>query len=111
MDVHDFAAFQLCVTGSGGGPVDPECMTFDAYSDGDVDGADLTDFKNERTGPIAGNVCGPLAVYVEGLTKNTSIDDVSIWLREDLSGTLAENQQLTVEDVQISLTSDPQNSL
>lgn len=52
VDMHDFAALQLCFSGAGIAPLDPECAGgFDADEDGDVDGNDLETFASTFTGP------------------------------------------------------------
>ncbi len=51
VDLVDFAGFDLCSTGPGGGPVDPECQDADMDNDGDVDRADFALFQIAFTGP------------------------------------------------------------
>ena len=49
VDAWDFAGWQRCFTGSGGGvPADCECFNRDA--DNDIDGGDFTEFANCVTG-------------------------------------------------------------
>lgn len=48
--LFDFACFVDCVTGPGGGPVPPECQTFDYDNDDDVDLLDFAAFQNAFTG-------------------------------------------------------------
>jgi hypothetical protein len=50
VDLVDFSAFQLCFTGSGGGPVGPECEPGDTDGDGDVDLIDFGEFQLRFTG-------------------------------------------------------------
>lgn len=50
VDLTDFADFQLCFTGPGGGPVDPECACADFDDDDDVDLADFGGFQLSFTG-------------------------------------------------------------
>jgi len=50
VDQDDFAAFQLCYTGPGGGVPDG-CDCFDNDADGDIDTTDLGDFENCASGP------------------------------------------------------------
>ena len=52
VDLTDFAGFQLCFTGPGGGPLGEGCEAFDADDDGDVDLADFSDFQLAFTGPM-----------------------------------------------------------
>ncbi len=51
LDLADFATFQLCFTGEGGGPIEPECEPMDFDRDDDVDLNDLDDFIAAFTGP------------------------------------------------------------
>jgi hypothetical protein len=50
VDQVDFAAFQLCYTGPGGG-VPPGCECWDREPDSDVDADDFTAFNDCWTGP------------------------------------------------------------
>jgi len=50
VDQDDFAAFQICYTGPGGGVPD-DCSCFDNDADGDIDTTDLGDFENCASGP------------------------------------------------------------
>ena len=51
VDQDDFEAFDICFTGPGGGPVDPECEPGDGDRDGDVDCDDWAQFLLAWTGP------------------------------------------------------------
>ncbi len=51
VDLDDFAVFFDCVTGTGGGPLTPECLPTDADTDGDVDLLDFGAFQAAFTGP------------------------------------------------------------
>lgn len=56
VDQADFGAWQVCFTGTGGGPVSMDCECFDVDGpedrpDGDVDTADLIFFKQCASGP------------------------------------------------------------
>ena len=50
VDQMDFAAFQLCYTGSGGG-VPPGCGCWDRDKNNDVNYNDFTEFNDCWTGP------------------------------------------------------------
>jgi hypothetical protein len=52
VDLVDFAAFQLCYTGSSAGPVDENCQTFDFDDDTDVDLTDFGAFQLVFTGQM-----------------------------------------------------------
>jgi hypothetical protein len=52
VDLVDFAAFQLCFTGSGGGPVSGSCLCADFDADGDVDLVDFAGFQLAFTGSM-----------------------------------------------------------
>jgi hypothetical protein len=52
VDLTDFGAFQLCFTGSDGGPVGPECEPGDFDGDGDVDLTDFGSYQLAFTGSI-----------------------------------------------------------
>ncbi len=51
VDPADFAAFESCFTGSGGGPIDPQCAPGDFDGDGDVDCDDWDQFVLAWTSP------------------------------------------------------------
>ncbi|MCP4251271.1 MAG: hypothetical protein GY778_29900 [bacterium] len=51
VDLGDFASFQRCYTGDGGGPVTGECQMLDFDDDEDVDLDDLADFDAALAGP------------------------------------------------------------
>jgi hypothetical protein len=53
VDLTDFAEFQLCFTGPGGGPIEASCQAGDADQDDDVDLADFGEFQLAFTGPAA----------------------------------------------------------
>jgi hypothetical protein len=52
VDLVDFGSMQLCFTGPGGGPVEPECECCDFDDDDDVDLVDFGDFQLAFTGPM-----------------------------------------------------------
>ncbi|MFH0982118.1 MAG: dockerin type I repeat-containing protein [Planctomycetota bacterium] len=60
IDLRDFAFFQICFTGDGGGPLGSGCQTFDFDSDTDVDLADFRGFLGVFTGPpqVTGDATG-----------------------------------------------------
>ena len=51
VDLEDFASFQTCFTGDGGGPVDPFCTPGDLDTDEDIDSNDWALFADQMTGP------------------------------------------------------------
>jgi hypothetical protein len=52
VDLMDYAGFQLCFTGPGGGPVGPDCARAEFDNDGDVDLADYGAFQVAFMGPL-----------------------------------------------------------
>ncbi|MCB9849400.1 MAG: S8 family serine peptidase [Phycisphaerales bacterium] len=46
VDLGDYAAWTDCMTGPGGGPVDPSCDAFDLDTDDDVDAQDFSAFQS-----------------------------------------------------------------
>lgn len=50
VDLADYAVFQGCFTGPGGGPVDGECMAGDSDLDGDIDLIDFGAFQRAFAG-------------------------------------------------------------
>ena len=51
IDAQDFAHFQRCYSGAGGGPVEPACEVVDFDFDDDVDLDDFATFQELLTGP------------------------------------------------------------
>jgi hypothetical protein len=51
IDLVDFATFQICFTGPGGGPLSAECECADFDGDDDIDLADFNAFQLAFTGP------------------------------------------------------------
>ncbi len=52
VDNDDATAFDACFTGTGGGPVDPNCIAGDFDTDGDIDCADWTLFLQSFAGDL-----------------------------------------------------------
>ncbi len=50
VDLLDFARLQACFTGTGGGPVTPQCESADLDGNGAVDLDDFAQFQNSVTG-------------------------------------------------------------
>lgn len=50
VDLHDYGTFGPCITGPGGGPVQPPCHCFDLDGDQDVDLEDWRAFVGSFTG-------------------------------------------------------------
>ena len=50
VDLDDFAEFQACLAGPGGGLGQPECTCFDFDDSGDVNLADFAAFQTAFTG-------------------------------------------------------------
>ena len=51
VELSDFARFQLCFTGTGGGPVTPACESADLDANSTVDLDDFVQFHGSITGP------------------------------------------------------------
>ncbi|MCP4250239.1 MAG: hypothetical protein GY778_24615, partial [bacterium] len=51
VDLGDWALFQSCFTGAGGGPIGPACASADYIADGDVELGDHAVFMPAMTGP------------------------------------------------------------
>ncbi|MHC4089353.1 MAG: hypothetical protein ACYSVY_03575 [Planctomycetota bacterium] len=109
VDLDDFAFFQHCFTGSGGGPPGPGCGVFDFEPDTDVDISDFAVVQANLTGPVCGTV--PFTVFVEGLTPSTDLGDVVIMLLTDPDGDdifeVEATQDVTVLSIEISPSSGP----
>ncbi|HUU82904.1 MAG TPA: hypothetical protein VM243_05305 [Phycisphaerae bacterium] len=109
VDLDDFADFQICFTGTAGGPVGPACAPFDFESDTDVDLIDYTVFENNVSGPQCGTVS--LSAFVEGLIPSAALGDVTIDLLTDPDGDgtfdLQETQAVTVISIDVSPVSGP----
>jgi hypothetical protein len=83
VDLTDFAAFQLCFSGPGGG-LDDGCGCADLDNDGDVDLNDFNGFQLAFSGPggvatvreLAGNSLGeyPFYEYVRAFNDNATVE-------------------------------------
>jgi len=110
VDLTDFAAFQSCFTGIGGGPPQPGCAPFDFQPNSDVDLTDYALFEPNVLGPTD---CPPVSVtvFVEGLTASTLLGDAPIELLIDPDGdTVFEQASLdavTVVSLDITPSSGP----
>jgi hypothetical protein len=51
VDLNDFGAWDICMTGPGGGPYSLNCEAFDFEYDGDVDLEDFNLFQRQFVGP------------------------------------------------------------
>jgi hypothetical protein len=58
VDQDDFAQFQLCYTGTGGG-VPEGCVCFDRANDSDIDDDDFSEFQKCASGPNVSVVGDP----------------------------------------------------
>lgn len=109
VDLDDFADFQICFTGTGGGPVAPGCDPFDFEPDTDVDLTDFTVFQDNISGPQCGTVS--IVVFVEGLTPSVVLGDATIDLLTDPDGNgtfdVHDTQAVTVVSIDISPPSGP----
>ena|GEM_PF-3179214 len=109
VDLKDFSEFQVCFTGSGGGPPAPGCDAFDFEPDTDVDLADFVVFESNISGPDCGTI--PLTVFAEGLTASTSLCDVPVDVLTAPPGggtfTLFDTAEVTVVSIDITPSSGP----
>ncbi len=108
VDLSDFASFQACFSGDGGG-VAPACEGFDEDADNDVDLDDYATFHGMFIGPVCNVVFVP--VFVEGLTASTGLGDVVITLLTDPDGdevfAVEATEPATVVSIDITPTSGP----
>ncbi len=51
VEMSDHARFQICFTGTGGGPLTPACESADLNGNGTVDLDDFAQFHSSMTGP------------------------------------------------------------
>ena len=103
VDLSDFASFQTCFSGDGGG-VAPGCDGFDEDADNDVDLEDYVTFLGTFIGPVCNVVFVP--VFVEGLVAATGLADTVVTLLTDPDGdgtfTVEATQPVTVVSIDIS---------
>ncbi len=83
VDFADFAALQLCFTGTGG-DASPSCDPFDFDGDGDVDLNDIAEFGQGLTGPV------PLFDYGASPRSNAEAEQLAL---EHFPPLLAEDEE------------------